>query len=272
MIAMNRYMMIKTFFFLLWLNLSLSAYSQQWTLVWSDEFEYTGLPDSTKWSFDIKGNEVGWGNNEEQWYTDQRNENAYVSNGILRITAINESIRNKKYRSARLTTKDKGDWRYGRIEVSAKLPSGRGTWPAIWMLPTENSYGRWPLSGEIDIMEHVGSDPDSVFSTIHTLAYNHLKNTQVGKSIFLPAATDQFHIYSIEWDEHEIRSYVDGIQFFIFVNDQTGFESWPFDKPFHLLINLAIGGGLGGKKGIDDSSFPHYFDIDYVRIYQKINK
>lgn len=240
----------------------------KWMLVWSEEFDYAGLPDSTKWNFETRGNAYGWGNNEAQWYTVNQTRNAYVSNGVLRITAHKEDLNGKHYSSARLTTKGKGEWLYGRIEVCAKLPTGRGTWPAIWMYPAENLYGGWPRSGEIDIMEHVGFRPDSVFSTVHTQEFNHVKGTQVGESIYTPTVIDDFHIYSLEWDKDELRSYIDGTLYFTFRNNGKGSDCWPFDKPFFLILNLAIGGGLGGQKGIDDSLFPHYYDIDYVRIYQ----
>jgi beta-glucanase (GH16 family) len=240
-----------------------------WKLVWADEFDKNGLPDTTRWNYDTRGNDYGWGNNEKQWYTVAKPENCRIENGILKITARKEKTGNKEYSSARLTTKNKGDWKYGKIEVRAKLPTGNGTWPAIWMLPTDSKYGGWPKCGEIDIMEHVGFDPDTVFSTVHTGKFNHMIGTQVGKKTGLPTATSDFHIYTTEWEENEIRSYVDGKHYFTFKNNGEGFESWPFDQPFHLILNLAIGGGLGGKKGIDDSKFPHTFEIDYVRIYQK---
>jgi beta-glucanase (GH16 family) len=240
-----------------------------WKLVWADEFDKNGLPDTTRWNYDTRGNDYGWGNNEKQWYTVAKPENCRIENGILKITARKEKTGNKEYSSARLTTKNKGDWKYGKIEVRAKLPTGNGTWPAIWMLPTDSKYGGWPKCGEIDIMEHVGFDPDTVFSTVHTGKFNHMIGTQVGKKTGLPTATSDFHIYTTEWEENEIRSYVDGKHYFTFKNNAEGFESWPFDQPFHLILNLAIGGGLGGKKGIDDSKFPHTFEIDYVRIYQK---
>lgn len=240
-----------------------------WKLVWSDEFDHEGMPDTTKWNYDTRGNEYGWGNNEKQWYPVADPDNAYIRDGILTITAIKEPTFGKDYSSARLTTKGKGDWKYCKVEVRAKVPSGLGTWPAIWMLPTENTYGGWPKSGEIDIMEHVGFNPDTVFSTVHTAAFNHTIGTQVGKKTGLPTATTEYHVYTTEWNENEIKSYVDGEHYFTFTNNGEGFEAWPFDQPFHLILNLAIGGGLGGKKGIDDSKFPHEFQIDYVRVYQK---
>jgi beta-glucanase (GH16 family) len=243
--------------------------AETWQLVWSDEFDTDGLPDSTRWNYDTRGNEYGWGNNEKQWYTVANPENSRIENGILFITAKKEPTSGKDYSSARLTTKGKGDWLYCKVEVRAKLPTGNGTWPAIWMLPTENTYGGWPKSGEIDIMEHVGFNPDTVFSTVHTGSFNHMIGTQVGKKIGLPTATTEFHVYTTEWDENEIRSYVDGEHYFTFKNNGEGFEAWPFDQPFHLILNLAIGGGLGGQKGIDDSLFPHTFEVDYVRVYKQ---
>ncbi len=239
-----------------------------WELVWNDEFDYTGLPDSSKWTHDTAGNDWGWGNNEAQFHTDRDSLNSYVSDGTLKINAIIKDKEGKKYTSARLITKGKGDWKYGKVEVKAKLPEGRGTWPAIWMLSSDDSV-KWPDMGEIDIMEHVGHDPDTVFSTVHTKDYNHLIGTQVGEKMYLPTATEEFHVYSLEWDKNELRSYVDGEEYFIYKNDGTGEGAWPFDKPFFLILNLAIGGGLGGQQGIDDAAFPHTFEIDYVRVYQQ---
>ena len=221
---------------------------QNWKLVWADEFNKNGLPDTTRWNYDTRGNDYGWGNNEKQWYTVAKPENCRIENGILVITAQKEKTGNKEYSSARLTTKNKGDWKYGKIEVRAKLPTGNGTWPAIWMLPTDSKYGGWPKCGEIDIMEHVGFDPDTVFSTVHTGKFNHMIGTQVGIKTGLPTATSDFHVYTTEWEENEIRSYVDGKHYFTFKNNGEGFEAWPFDQPFHLIQNLAIGGGLRGKK------------------------
>lgn len=243
--------------------------SDEWTLVWSDEFDNNGLPDTAKWNYDTRGNEYGWGNNEAEWYTADDPDNAFISDGVLTITAIKEPTSGKDYSSARLTTKGKGDWLYCKVEVKAKLPMGRGTWPAIWMLPSESVYGGWPKSGEIDIMEHVGYDPDTIHSTVHTELFNHTIGTQVGKPKYLPTVSTDFHVYSMEWNAGEIKSYVDGEQYFSFANNGQGSGAWPFDQPFHLILNLAIGGGWGGQQGIDDSLFPHKFEIDYVRVYQK---
>ena len=243
--------------------------SGSWALVWNDEFDYEGLPDSTKWSYDIEGNSWGWGNNEAQHYTSHNPDNAFVQNGVLTITARIDSMEGKKYTSARLISKEKGDWLYGRFEIKAKLPSGLGTWPAIWMLPTDWEYGGWPASGEIDIMENVGYDPDTIVGSAHTESYNHMKGTQKSVKIYAPNSYTDFHVYTLEWDEYEYRLYMDDNHFFTFTNEGTGFKEWPFDKRFHLLLNLAIGGNWGGKEGIDDSLFPHKFLIDYVRVYKQ---
>lgn len=240
-----------------------------WKLIWSEEFDYTGFPDSTKWSYDTEGNVYQWGNNEAQYYTSGRKENAWVSDGVLRITALKEPMEGRSYTSARLITKGKGDWLYGRFEIRAKLPTGRGTWPAIWMLPTDWEYGDWPKSGEIDIMENVGYDPDTIVGSSHTGKYNHAIGTQKNAKIACPDCYKAFHVYALEWEEDEYRLYVDDQLYFTFKNEGTGYEVWPYDKRFHILLNLAIGGNWGGQKGIDDSLFPHVFEIDYVRVYKK---
>lgn len=240
-----------------------------WKLIWSEEFDYTGFPDSTKWSYDTEGNVYQWGNNEAQYYTSGRKENAWVSDGVLRITALKEPMEGRSYTSARLITKGKGDWLYGRFEIRAKLPTGRGTWPAIWMLPTDWEYGDWPKSGEIDIMENVGYDPDTIVGSSHTEKYNHAIGTQKNAKIACTDCYKAFHVYALEWEEDEYRLYVDDQLYFTFKNEGTGYEVWPYDKRFHILLNLAIGGNWGGQKGIDDSLFPHVFEIDYVRVYKK---
>ena len=146
---------------------------------------------------------------------------------------------------------------------------GRGTWPAIWMLPTDWEYGDWPKSGEIDIMENVGYDPDTIVGSSHTEKYNHAIGTQKNAKIACPDCYKAFHVYALEWEEDEYRLYVDDQLYFTFKNEGTGYEVWPYDKRFHILLNLAIGGNWGGQKGIDDSLFPHVFEIDYVRVYKK---
>ena len=236
-------------------------------LVWSDEFNYAGLPDASKWSYDIGGN--GWGNNEAQYYTGSRLKNSEVKDGYLYINAIKEDFEGKKYTSARLVTRTKGDWTYGRVEVKAKLPDGIGMWPAIWMLPTDGAYGGWPASGEIDIMESLGYIPYYVAATIQTKSYNYIQGTHKTAIFSVPDCYSAFHKYILEWDATEMRIYVDSQLYLTFKNQGTGFESWPFNKQFHLLLNVAVGGTFGGAQGIDDSIFPRSMVIDYVRVYQK---
>lgn len=238
-------------------------------LVWADEFDYEGKPDETKWGYDIGGS--GWGNGEAQYYTD-RLDNASVQDGYLTIRAIREQYQSKNYTSARLVTKNKGDWKYGRIEVKAKIPYGRGTWPAIWMLPTEWKHGNWPASGEIDIMEHVGYDENKVHGTVHTDAYNHLKGTQKGGSVFVSTATSSFHIYACEWYADRIDFYVDDKKYYTFFKEADNFREWPFDEYFHLILNIAVGGSWGGAQGIDNSIFPQEMKVDYVRVYERVNE
>lgn len=235
-------------------------------LVWQDEFDYTGKPDPDKWGYDIGGH--GWGNNELQYYTDDA-KNAYVEDGVLEIKAIKEPTNGSNYSSARLVTKNKGDWLYGKIVVKAQLPTGRGTWPAIWMLPTDWEYGGWPASGEIDIMEHVGYDQNKVHGTVHTDAFNHLKGTQKGGHQMVNTASEDFHEYSVEWDADKIDFFIDGNWYFSFANTDVDFREWPFDKRFHLILNIAIGGSWGGVQGVDDAIFPQSMKVDYVRVYQK---
>lgn len=241
--------------------------TQEWkfdtTPVWSDEFETNGIPDATKWSYDVGGN--GWGNNELQYYTNGLNSS--ISNGVLKIVAKKESFSGKNYTSSRMITKNKGDWLYGRFEVKAKLPKGRGTWPAIWTLPTDWAYGNWPNSGEIDIMEHVGYDQNRVHITIHTKAYNHTLGTQKTANKIVTTASEEFHRYRIDWASYGIRGFIDDEQIFEFMRTGIGPDYWPFDKNFHLLLNIAVGGNWGGMQGVDDTIFPATMEIDYVRVY-----
>ena len=247
---------------------SLQAQSPSWKLDWSDEFEYTGLPDPQLWSYDVGGH--GWGNVEKQFYTENRRENARVDGNHLVIEARKEAWSGRDYTSARLVSKNKGDWTYGRIEVRVQLPSGRGTWPAVWMLPTESFYGNggWPDTGEIDIMEHVGHNPGSIHATIHTDAYNHLNGTQKGGTTEIPDASDAFHVYALEWTPGRLVFSVDGNAYYTYSKSLNNWQGWPFDKDFHLILNVAIGGSWGGAQGIDDSIFPQKMLIDYVRVYR----
>jgi beta-glucanase (GH16 family) len=175
----------------------------------------------------------------------------------------------KEYSSARLVSKHKGDWTYGRIEARAKLPSARGVWSAIWMLPTDLMYGGWPSSGEIDIMEHVGFLPDSIFSTVHTGRFNGMLGTQQTKGIASGTLDTEFHDYAIEWDVEKIDFLFDGKVYHTFRNRYEGSDVWPFDLDFHLILNIAVGGDWGGMKGVDASAWPQQMEVDYVRVYQE---
>lgn len=242
--------------------------AQNWTMVWSDEFNNPGLPDPAKWSYDVGG--TGWGNNELQYYTYKRSENARIEDTTLIIELRKEAYSGRDYTSARLVSKGKGDWLYGRVEVRAMLPAGKGTWPAIWMLPTDWEYGNWPASGEIDIMEHVGYEQGTVYATVHTDSLNHTKGTQVGENIKVSDCSTKFHVYAIEWYPDHIDAFIDDQKYFTFNNRNEDYKTWPFDKRFHLLLNLAFGGDWGGAQGIDPTITSALFYIDYVRVYQQI--
>ncbi len=236
-------------------------------LTWADEFNYNGLPDSTKWNYDIGGH--GWGNNELQFYTQKSLDNAKVENGNLNIIARKNVFENKQYTSARLLTKGKNDFKYGKIEARVKLPKGRGLWPAFWMLGKNIENTSWPLCGEIDIMEHVGYLPDSIFGTIHSFAYNHMKGTQKSKGVLKENLYNDFHKYTIEWTPEKIDFLFDGIVYNHISNEHISVNEWPFDQPFFLIVNLAVGGNWGGKMGVDDNVFPAALQVDYIRVYQK---
>ena len=238
-------------------------------LLWSDEFDRPGLPDSTKWGYDYGDgcpNVCGWGNNELEFYTARRLENARIEKGMLIIEARREKWEKSDYTSARLVSKNKGDWTYGRIETRLKCPTGRGTWPAAWMLPTDWKYGGWPRSGEIDIMEHVGYLPDSVFGSAHTQAFNHVRGTQSTGSIYLPDAEKAFHVYAVEWTAGRIDYFVDNVKYHTFSNQHKTPDEWPFDQRFHIILNLAVGGNWGAVKGVDESIWPQRMEVDYVRV------
>lgn len=247
-----------------------AAKERTWKLVWSDEFDYEGLPDPAKWGYDVGG--MGWGNNELQYYTENRLENAQVKDGALTITAIKEDYEIRDYTSARLITKDKGDWLYGRFEIKAKLPKGVGTWPAIWMLPTDWTYGDWPNSGEIDIMEHVGFEHGKVHASTHSLKYYWQANTQKTAIIPVDNVDTDYHIYAMEWTPGRIEAFVDGTSYFVSTYDpavdaEDGWKAWPFDQRFHLLLNIAVGGNWGGQQGVDETIWPQSMTVDYVRVY-----
>ncbi|KAA6430482.1 glycoside hydrolase family 16 protein [Dyadobacter flavalbus] len=239
---------------------------------WQDEFDYSGKPDPAKWSYNL--GDHGWGNKELEDYTD-KTENARVENGQLVIEALKEKSGKADYSSARLVSKGKGDFLYGKFEIKARLPKGRGTWPAIWMLASENNYGNkgWPDNGEIDIMEHVGFDQNRVHGNIHTKAFNHSIGTNKGNNIMVENASEAFHIYAWEWTPDYISILADGKEYFRFTKENAyQWQEWPFDKPFHIILNIAVGGSWGGQKGVDDSIFPQKMEVDYVRVYPLVQK
>jgi beta-glucanase (GH16 family) len=236
-----------------------------WKLTWSEEFNYNGLPDSSKWNYETGGS--GWGNNELQYYTKASANNVEVSNGSLKIKVKKEQIENREYTSARLVTKGKEDFTYGKMEIRAKLPAGRGLWPAIWMLGKKAGKIGWPECGEIDIMEHVGFEKDSVFGTIHTKAYNHIIGTQKGKKIFITDPYTSYHNYGLEWTPEYMDFSLDGKVYNHIINEHKTTAEWPFDSPFFFILNVAVGGNLGGKHGVDPTVFPAAMEVDYIRVY-----
>jgi len=237
-------------------------------LVWQDEFDGDEL-DQERWTATIGDgcpDICGFGNEELQYYD---LGNVSVSDGTLKLEARQESKGTRSYSSARLLSKGKGDWQYGRVEVKAKLPSGRGTWPAIWMLPTIEGRGmNWPKDGEIDIMEHVGYNQGMIYGTIHTEQYNHWKGTEQNDSIYVEDSDEAFHIYSMSWDHKGMVWEVDGEEYLRLARGDDGYEGWPFDQKYHLILNLAVGGIWGGKYGVDDTIWPQTLEIDFVRVYQ----
>lgn len=261
---------IRTLLLLLALVASASASpAAGWKLVWSDEFDRDGAPDLAKWTYDVGGH--GWGNKELQFYTDNRRENARVENGRLIIEARREKWEDKEVTSARLVTKAKGDWTYGRFEIRAKLPKGLGTWPAIWMLPTQWDLGsgQWPDVGEIDIMEHVGYNPGVIHASTHSKQHQWRNNNQRTATIDVPDAEEAFHTYTLEWEADEIRIYLDDRHYFTSKREGGDWSSWPFFRPFHLVLNVAFGGDWGGVKGVDPAVLPQRMEVDYVRVYER---
>ncbi|MBA6381506.1 family 16 glycosylhydrolase [Colwellia sp. BRX10-6] len=261
--------------------------SKQWQLVWSDEFNYQGKPDPNKWSYDIwPARKV---NSEDQTYTDNL-KNVHVKDGNLVITAYKENLDDAKYTSGRIHSQGKGDFLYGRVDVRAKLPAGQGTWSAIWMLPSdpfkysstcqENedwqgsaTCDAWPNSGEIDIMEHVGYDMQTIHGTVHNKAYYWANWEQRKGSIEGQDVEKAFHLYSVEWTPESITVLFDNVPYFFYSNESSGWRAWPYDHPYHVILNLAIG-GMWGKAGgpIDDSIFPVSMEVDFVRIFKPLNQ
>ena len=246
--------------------------AEDWQLVWADEFEGSAL-DPKKWEWEV--NARGGGNNELQYYTD-RVENTRVEGGQLHLIARRETFTGPEgtrgYTSARIRTRHRGDWRYARIEVRARLPRGQGIWPAIWMMPTDDVYGGWAASGEIDIMEYLGQKPREVFGTLHYGAA-WPRNVHSGATYTRPDGRgfdEAFHVFALEWERGEIRWYVDGEHY----QTQTRWHTEgapfpaPFDQRFHLILNVAVGGNLPGSPD-ETTVFPQSMIVDYVRVYQR---
>ncbi len=243
-----------------------------WKLVWNDEFNSKTI-DKAKWNFQTGGS--GWGNNEWEYYT-ERDTNAFIEDGKLIIQAVKEKYDDRDYTSARMNTSGKGDWTYGRFDIRAKLPFGQGIWPAIWMMPTESVYGGWAASGEIDIMELLGHEPNRVYGTLH-YGGNYPNNVHSGSNYTLSQGdfSIDFHTFTLEWEPGEMRWYVDGKQYYRLTNatwyttSALGVgEDAPFDQDFHLILNVAVGGNWPGYPNLL-TPFPQRMEVDYVRVFEK---
>ncbi|MGY2736965.1 glycoside hydrolase family 16 protein [Sphingomonas sp. UYP23] len=239
---------------------------------WADEFDGTTI-DAAKWQFDTSRNNLGWYNDEKQYYAADRPENARIEKGSLIIEARHETLSpsrypdwgGQSYTSAKLISRRQSD--FGFYEIRAKLPCGRGTWPALWMLP---DGGTWPDAGEIDIMEMVGWDPNVAHATLHTALFNHKNGTQRGAQMTVPTACATFHTYQLDWQPKSITIGIDGHAFMRVADDQPGGRrAWPFTKPYRMILNLAVGGAWGGARGIDDAALPQRMDVDYVRYWKR---
>ena len=243
----------------------LNSYAQKYVLVWNDEFNTPGLPDSTRWNY-----EVGQlRNNEQQYYTSKRLENARIEDSVLILEARKESFAGANYTSASIISRGIGDWKYGKVEIRAKVPTGKGTWPALWMMPTNSEYGGWPRSGEIDIMEYIGVEAQKLYYTCHFEGTNGSGHqSSGGNSTFISNPYNQFIKFTLVWTPEKIEWYANDRKFHQYVKPAGDYRSWPFDKEFYLILNLAYGGNWGGYAGVDDTKLPHKFLIDYVRVYQ----
>lgn len=227
------------------------------TLFWSDEFNTDGAPDAAKWNYDLGAG--GWGNNELQYYT-SRPENVIVQNGVLKITAIKENFSGSPYTSTRLKSQNKFAFTYGRVDVRAKIPAGQGTWPAIWMLGNNINTVSWPACGEIDIMEHRGSELNKIFGTLHYPGRSG--GNANGSTIVVPTATTEFHIYSLDWSATSIKIYVDNQLY----HTVTNTSAIPFNQDFFFLLNVAMGGTFGGA--VDPAVSSATMEVDYIRVYK----
>jgi len=237
-----------------------------YSLVWHDEFDEGTELNANDWKHEVQNS--GWVNHELQNYVNHKTPGGAlvteVRNGHLRITALKE---NGKIYSGRVYAKQSQGWKYGYIEASIKLPKGKGTWPAFWMMPV--NFRSWPADGEIDIMEEVGYRPDYVSSSLHANAHVHSNNTQVTHEMYCKGAEGEFHTYAIEWTAQNITTYVDGQVQLSYNNRGLGRDDWPYDDPFYIIFNLAWGGDWGGAQGVDESVLPVTMEVDYVRVFQK---
>ena len=245
-----------------------SAYNapEGYQLVWQDEFDKGSELNADDWTHEVKNS--GWVNNELQNYVNHKTPEGSlvteVRNGKLRITALKE---NGKVYSGRVYAKVRQGWQYGYIEASIKLPKGKGTWPAFWMMPV--NFRSWPADGEIDIMEEVGYHPNYVSSSLHANAHVHSNGTQVTHEMRCDGAEDEFHTYAILWTAKNITTYVDGKVQLSYDNRGLGRDDWPYDDPFYVIFNLAWGGDWGGSQGVDENALPATMEVDYVRVFQK---
>lgn len=237
-----------------------------WKLVWQDDFDSEdGRPNPENWGY--RNGFLGY-NEELQTYTD-RLKNSRIEDGILVIEAHREDLGDEaQYTSARLITKGKREFTHGRIEVKARFTTGRGTWPAIWLLGANVSEIGWPACGEIDIMEHLGSEPNVLHFSVHSEKYNHKNGNHFTDWIKVPDVKNTWHIYGVEWDSKRIRFLFDNIVVAELKREKGADHPWPFDNPMYLILNIAVGGTMGGKKGVDDSSFPEQMYVDWVRYYR----
>jgi beta-glucanase (GH16 family) len=266
----NNYYPMKSLLFVVMIWFTLTGFAQNETLVWSDEFNGTGMPDPTKWGYDLGAG--GWGNQEVQTYTNST-QNARQENGSLIIEALKQGY---TWTSARLLTNNKFEFKYGRVVFRAKLPVGSGTWPALWMLGENFATVGWPACGEIDVVEHVGKDPGWIHCAIHTpSSHGNTVNTDIK---FVSTFNTEFHNYEVNWTYNKIEFRIDSILYYTYRPPVRNTSTWPFDKPLFLIMNIAMGGTMGSdpkyenppgqKNGIDPSLTWARMEIDYVRVYQ----
>jgi beta-glucanase (GH16 family) len=257
------------FYFLLFVATQAWGQESKYKLIWADEFDYSGDPNPKYWTREVMASPP---NNELENYTNS-SKNSFVKNGSLFIRTIKETLGGKNYTSARLITSGKVDWTYGKIEVRAKIPLGKGTWPAIWLLYYDDPYGGWPNSGEIDIMEHVGYDPGNIHGSAHGNVYNPLAGHTVKTSTYKVNNVTDFHVYACEWNKDSVKFFADGYNYYTVTNEHKGWQKWPFDHNFFLILNNAFGGDWGGAQGIDNTIFKNdssvQMEVDYVRLYKK---